>query len=363
VKKQLVGLVALALAQTGCSDGYRGTLVDQDGQGLANWRWEVSVFCTHAVYGDRESYLERDDFSDEGETGIDGSFAFSVPSDVCESASVVATFTPVPFDGRSVSVTIPRHSVFLSEVPVWSPEITATDGAGDTTIRWTEVPADEATYSLMSTWLALFPEIEATEVTVDRRLLQDWPFPLSLTARASSSELSFRWTGGSVSLQGDQVPLSRGAACSALGPAGERVDFPAGACPVTDGSLEGGLYAVDLGWEVSEIIVDLGATTALDAITINGRGPCVPPPNPEVNPIAGCDFADLPYLQPNGPESGWDTASAFHLEQSDDCLSYEPLIEAPAARPTVFAAPGSGRCLRIRFTDETMKAVNEIGVW
>ncbi len=351
---RLIVLFVPALALAACDAGYRGRLVDEDGRALGGWDWRAELFCTNVVYGQGSSYLERDEYSDHGQTAGDGAFAIGVPSDVCEGTPLSISFSNFP-DGRSLGLTVPapRPSLMLPDLPVWSPEVEVTEVASGKSIRWTEVPllAEGAEYYPQAGSVLTLGDdpVLGTELTIDGRLLQDWTLPVTMLARASHPDFNIHWVAtGLATLQGDAAPLSRGAACSAIGE-GIRVDFAPGECPVTSGSIDDAIDVSIVEPGIDEIVVDLGAVTSFGSVTLHRA-------------FGGGDFGDLPYLNSQG---GTPATGTVDVEGSDDCVSFSPIAAvSPAGAITKdpIAAAGSGRCVKLRFGGE-LSLLAEVGVW
>ena len=342
-----VGIVAVFavglpvwVGQAGCSDdGYRGRVVDDEGRAVGGCRWNVGTFCTNAVYGQGESYIDHDDFSDHGTTAGDGTFAVGVPSDVCPSSSVAIDLFCSPGE-LLITVPAPRHSIMFPDLPLWSPDEETVDTADETTIQWTPVPSlvDSPSYTVFglasasggssggSLWLG--GPVSDTGLTLDRRLLQDWTFDISIQGGGHSSlGVGLTWRAWSaVQVHGDRVPLSRGAACSAIDVAGGRLDFPAGECPATSGSVTGVIEG--LSSDVGAIIVDLGAVTTFQAVTLQ------------------------PPVMILDPDTGGVITVAVSV--SDDCATFAPIAATPTdpSFPALLDAPGSGRCVRLDYPSE-----------
>jgi hypothetical protein len=156
------------------------------------------------------------------------------------------------------------------------------------------------------------------------------------------SPVSWAWQPPApVVVTGSLVPASRGAACVVRG-GGQEAVFAAGECPLTAGTLEEGAGTDALGFEIGEVVIDLGATTALSALTLHGAR----------------------EDQVGSGNGGW-AAMDLTIETADDCEVFAAIVEHEAVQP-LSAAPidavGEGRCVRVTF-ERPLESLAEVGVW
>jgi len=339
----------------GCGETYSGRLVDEDGRPVTGWTCSASVNCRNVSYpGGISGELHTFDCY----VGSDGRFIVSVPDDLCDTAGVLIGLAnpDQPGQGIGVYVSPPIRSMILPDLHVWSPAVTVTPGADAVAVAWTPVVAStglEVSYSLLAAGLGSRTSTDGVGMSLDRRLLQDWTFNgfLSALGYDEAAGIFVTWNDASpVTLAGERTPLSRGGACSAIGE-GVRVDFAPGECPVTSGSVGDAIDATMVAPGIDEIVVDLGAVTSFGGVTLHGA-------------FGGGDFGDLPYLSGAGG-GGTPATGAVEVEGSDDCVSFSPIAAVSpsgAIANDPIAAPGSARCVRLRFGG-TVSSLDEVGVW
>jgi hypothetical protein len=265
-------------------------------------------------------------------TDTDGRFSLEVPEGLPTEHLEVWLLTAAGVWGYVFPPTAEQPAFDFGDIPLWSPNLRVNAQPGGVEVDWIDMfawyqPPVRFAVSATSSGTVWAQIVDTSNVVLDPRVLQDQDvtFTVSLLSTATETApglLLYPNFESPVGVTGTRVPLSRDMACQVDGTA-----YPSGACPITDGELTNGLTGA-----IAEIILDLGASVDLSAVTLHGTA----------------------Y------QSG---ANAVHFELSTDCLAYTDRATVDLEQYLLATwQPTSASCLKIRF-DHALSSLDEIGVW
>jgi len=261
-------LAVLLIGVAGCIGGDHDMeisfhVVDHLGKPVPDAAARCSLGCS-----DLESSCVRGDVEPLGGGDYRCTVTDNGENDLELAAAVGTAFGALELVGKPQTV---------PEVMVWAPSLTFEELDDRLQVSWDPPPPRPASATARVVLSTLGDDFvvdsPASEMSWSRAFFEDFDAELGVVAEEETGSASWYQNTPRVPVPHTPlVPVSRGAACGAYDATAGVFDYPAGTCPLTDGSRA----AIACGTPprpcaFASGIVDLGAETVIDRIFVRGE--------------------------------------------------------------------------------------------